>query len=153
VNVNHTLWGLVLAAVLCAGTPVPVGAEGVALEVVSVLATNSGGALDPRLSGHQPHLAGFPYTTYRLLRRQVRFVPWGQRARFNLPGPGELKVRPNTRERTGIALNVALRGQQRRRLVDTSLCLQDHRVLVVGGPRYLNGVLIVVIGAVAGSGP
>jgi len=144
---------MVVAGVLCVAVPAPAGADGVALEVVSVLASNSGGSLDPRLQGQQPHLVGFPYSSYRLLRRQVRFIPWGQRARFNLPGPGELKVRPRTRESSGIALNVALRGQQRRRLVDTSLCLQDHRVLVVGGPRHRNGVLIVVIGAVAGSQP
>ena len=152
-SVSRTLCALTVTAVTLAGIPLRAGADGVALEVVSVLATNSGSALDPRLRGQRPNLVGFPYSSYRLLRRQVRFVPWGRRARFNLPGPGELKVSPKNREGTGIALNLALRGQQRRRLVDTSLCLQDHRVLLVGGPRHLNGVLIIVVGAEAGGGP
>ena len=151
-SVSRTLYALMVTAVTLAGTPLRAGADGVALEVVSVLATNSGSVLDPRLRGQRPHLVGFPYSSYHLLRREVRFVPWGRRARFNLPGPGELKVSPKNREGTGIALNLALRGQQRRRLVDTSLCLQDHRVLLVGGPRHRNGVLIIVVGAEAGGG-
>ncbi len=152
-SVNRTLCTVMVTAVTLASTPLQVVAGGVAVEVVSVLATKSGGVLDPRLRGHRPHLVGFPYSSYHLLRRQVRFIEWGRRARFNLPGPGELKVRPKGRERSGIALNVALRGQQRRRLVDSSLYLQDHRVLLVGGPRHRNGVLIIVIGADSGGGP
>jgi hypothetical protein len=152
VSVSRTLCALVVTAVALAGTPLPARAGGVALEVVSVLATNSGSVLDPRLRRQRPNLVGFPYSSYRLLRREVRFVPWGRRARFNLPGPGELKVSPRNREGAGIALNLALRGQQRRRLIDTSLCLQDHRVLLVGGPRHRNGVLIIVVGAEAGGG-
>ena len=153
-SVNRNLCVLLVAAASFASmVPTVAQADGVAFEVVSVLATKAGGAFDPRLGAHRSQLVGFPYSSYRLLRRQTRFVPWGRRVRFNLPGTGELKVRPKTRESAGIALNVALRGQERRRLVDTSLCLQDHRVLLVGGPRHLNGVLIILIGAEAGGRP
>jgi hypothetical protein len=127
-----------------------VAGEGVALEVISVLATKSGQMFDPRLRHHRQHFVGDPFSSfssYRLLRRQLRYVAWGGQARFNLPGPGELKVRPKMRESAGVSLNVALRGAQRRRLVDTSVCLQDHRLLLVGGQRHRNGVLIVLIGA------
>ena len=122
--------------------------EGVALRVLSVLATNSGDAVDPRLVALQQHLAGLPYSSYQVLREQTRYVTWGGRVRFNLPGPGELKIRPKTRDDAGVALKVGLSGQRRRPLVDTDLCLQDHRILLVGGPRHRGGVLIVLVGAV-----
>ncbi len=131
--------------------PQPAAAEeGVALRVLSVLATNSGAAaaLDPRLLAMQQHLSGLPYSSYQVLREQTRYVTWGGRVRFNLPGPGELKIRPKTRDVGGVALKVGLSGQQRRPLVDTDLCLQDHRILLVGGPRHRGGVLIVLVGAV-----
>jgi hypothetical protein len=119
---------------------------GVAVQVLSVLATNSDEILDPRLRAMQRHLDGLPYSSYQLLRQQIRHVAWGQGVRFNLPGPGELKVRPHSREREGVALTVGLRGVRRRRLVDTDLCLQDHRVLLVGGTRLREGVLIILVG-------
>ena len=130
------------------GPRLAVAEEGVALRVLSVLATNSGDALDPRLLALQQHLSGLPYSSYQVLREQTRYVTWGGRVRFNLPGPGELKIRPKTRDSAGVALKVGLRGQQRRALVDTDLCLQDHRILLVGGPRHRGGVLIVLIGAI-----
>ena len=120
--------------------------DGVAVEVVSVLATNAGPVVDPGLGTLQQYFAGLPYSSFRVLRRQTRHVAWGARARFNLPGPRELDVRPKTREAAGVALAVGLTGEARRPLVDTDLCLQDHRVLLVGGPRHGDGVLIVVVG-------
>lgn len=129
--------------------PQPAGAEeGVALRVLSVLATNSGAALDPRLGALQQHLSGLPYSSFQVLREQTRYVTWGGRVRFNLPGPGELKIRPKPRDGGGVTLRVGLRGRQRRPVVDTDLCLQDHRILLVGGPRHRGGVLIILVGAV-----
>ena len=147
--------GVVTAAILLVGSAVgsqpAAAADGVAVRVVTVLATNTGRAVfDPRLQRLQPQLAGLEFSSYRLLRRQKRYVLWGRPARFSLPGRAELKVRPKTRESAGIALNLRLRGQRRRRLVDTDLCLQDHRVLLMGGPRHRDGVLIVIVAAEAG---
>jgi hypothetical protein len=133
-----------------ANPPLLAAADGVALRVVTVLATNSGSVVDPRLGRFQHHFIGFPYSSYRVLRRQTRHVAWGRHARFNLPGPGELKVKAKTQESSGVALNVALTGQ-RRLLVDTDLCLQGRRVLLVGGPRHREGVLIILIGAEGGA--
>jgi len=142
--------GLVLILGSVMGPRLAVAEEGVALRVLSVLATNSGDTLDPRLLTLQlqQHLSGLPYSSYQVLREQTRYVTWGGRVRFNLPGPGELKIRPKTRDGAGVALKVGLRGQQRRPLVDTDLCLQDHRILLVGGPRHRGGVLIVLVGAI-----
>jgi hypothetical protein len=120
--------------------------DGVAVQVVTVLATNTPPVTDPRLGSLERHFVGLPYTSYRVLRSQTRRVAWGTQVRFNLPGRGELDVRPKTRESTGVALAVGLKGEERRPLVDTDLCLQDHRVLLVGGPRHRDGVLIVVVG-------
>jgi hypothetical protein len=126
--------------------------SGVALRVLSVLATTSGHTVDPRLQPFAQHFTGLPYSSYEVLREQTRYVSWGGRARFNLPGHGELKIRPKTRDQAGVALQVGLRGQRRRSLVDTDLCLQDHRVLLVGGTRHRGGVLIVVVGAMPAAG-
>lgn len=145
----RAILSLVMLAAVPASTAGAEPATGVAVEVLTVLASNIDNALDPRLRTHQPHFISFPYSSYRLLRRQVQHVPWGGRARFNLPGRGELRVWPKAREESGVALNLALRGAGRRSLVDTSVCLQDHRVLLVGGPRYQHGVLILLIGAAA----
>lgn len=145
------MWGVLCVAMLAAApsTAVAQPVNGVAVEVVTVLASNIDSVVDPRLRTHQSYFGTFPYSSYRLLRKQTQYVPWGGRARFNLPGRGELRVWPKAREESGVALNLALRGAGRRRLVDTSVCLQDHRVLLVGGPRHQYGVLILLIGASA----
>lgn len=149
---RHGMWIFLCVSMLAALFPATAGAQpvsGVAVEVVTVLASNIDEVFDPRLLTHQPYFVTFPYSSYRLLRRQTQYVPWGDRARFNLPGRGELRVWPKAREESGVTLNLALRGAGRRRLVDTSVCLQDHRVLLVGGPRHEYGVLILLIGATA----
>jgi hypothetical protein len=152
VSAGAVLCSAILGVLPLASATPPTATPGVAVEVITVLASYGGNAFDPRLQTHEPHFVAFPYSSYRLLRRQMRQVPWGGRARFNLPGAGELKVKPRTREDAGVALNLALRGQEGRSLFDTSVCLQDHRVLLVGGPRHRDGVLILLIGATAGSG-
>jgi hypothetical protein len=138
--------GLVLAGLLAPAARA--AAESVAVRVVTVLATNSPGAtFDAQLAGYRRHLARVPYSSFRLLRQQVRHVAWGSRASFNLPGRRSLDVRPRTPEHGGLALTVALTGAGQRRLVDTEVALQNHRVVLVGGPRYGDGVLIILIGA------
>lgn len=136
-----------------AGNPSSARADGIDLEIISVLARNQGNALDPRLRGHRSYLVGFPYSSFELLRRQKRHISWGRQVRFNLPGPGEVAVKPQMREKAGVALKVALRGPQKRRLVETHLCLQDHRVLMMGGPRHRDGVLIILVSPIGDREP
>ena len=146
-NVGELLCAFVVmsGAAAHAQEGLPAG-DGVAVQVVSVLATNSGELIDPRLSAVRRHFSDLPYSSYQLLRRQTRHVAWGDQARFNLPGARELNVQPRRRDDDGVALSVGLRGERRRRLVDTDLCLQDHRVLVVDGTPYGDGVLVVLVG-------
>lgn len=124
---------------------------GVVLEVGSVLASNAGSRFDHQLARLRSQLEGlFQYTSYRLMREERREVPWGDPAGFEIPGGRYLWVTPKTGRDGRISLNLVLL-QDSRRLIHTDLTLPDHGLVLVGGPRHLDGNLIISIGAASGA--
>ncbi len=123
-------------------------AGGVAVSVGTVLATDGGQPeFDSRLVSVKPQFDSlFRYSSYRLMKQERRALDWGQGASFDIPGGRYLVIAPKELRDSKVAMQVMLL-EGGRPLVDTAVALRDHGVLLLGGPKHQEGVLIIVIGA------
>jgi hypothetical protein len=140
-----------LAAVLCGAVFASAAlarAGGVTVTVGSVLATDGGQPeFDSRLIAMKPQFDSlFRYSSYRLMKQERRALEWGQGASFDIPGGRYLVIAPKELRDSKVSMQVMLL-EGGRPLVDTAVALRDHGVLLVGGPKQQEGVLIIAIGA------
>ncbi len=119
----------------------------VLLHVDEVIAADTGEGIDERLLPMGLRLQSiFRYTTYRLVSSQVGRTECGSAAAFTLPGGWIVHVEPNAVSGNMIAMELML-FQGARPMMTTDLRLRNHGMLIVGGPRYQQGMLIIPIGA------
>lgn len=139
-----------LVPVVAALSVLPIAAlaqERVALEVGTVLATNASTHIDAQLASVRGQLERlFQYTSYRLVKQETSDVSCGKPASFEIPGGRHLQVMAKDTRGGRVSLNVALM-KDRHVLMRTDLTLGKRGTIMVGGPRYENGVLIIWIGA------
>jgi len=134
---------LVAAALLAAPEA---RAAGVTVSVGSVLATDGGQPeFDARLVAMKPQFDSlFRYSSYRLMKQERRPLEWGQGASFDIPGGRYLVIAPKELRDAKVSMQVMLL-EGGRPLIDSAV--GDHGVLLLGGPKQQEGVLIIVIGA------
>ena len=119
----------------------------VLLHVDEVIAADTGEGIDERLLPMGLRLQSiFRYTTYRLVSSQVGRTECGSAAAFTLPGGWIVHLEPNAVSDNMIAMELML-FQGARPMMTTDLRLRNHGMLIVGGPRYQQGMLIIPIGA------
>jgi hypothetical protein len=150
---------LVLLIVFSAiGTPGQALAAGshpatVTVHVDSVLAADTNEGIDSRLQKMGTRLqALFSYTTYRLVSHQDGQTECGKMIAFTLPGGRILHVQPRAVDHDMIAMELVL-FQGPRPLMTTDLKLRNNGILIIGGPRYEQGMLIISIGASTARAP
>jgi len=122
----------------------------VVFHVDSVVATDTPqGGVDSRLGPMGPRLKGmFNYTSYRLVSEQDGEAECGKAASFMLPGGRILHVRPISFDGGMISMELILfQGPQP--IIATDLKIVNNGQLIVGGPHYAQGILILTIGATA----
>lgn len=138
--------GAVLVALLAAAARVGAGGT-VEVSIGSVLATDVGQEFDVRLTAMKPQFESlFRYSSYRLMKQERRAVEWGASASFDIPGGRSLVVAPKELRDSKVSMKVMLL-EGGRPLIDTSVALRNHGVLLLGGPRQQEGVLIIAVGA------
>jgi hypothetical protein len=150
-------WGILTAAAtmaLCLGAagrvwagPPEANAPKIGFRVDSVVASDTNEGVDPQLTSMAPRLhALFSYTTYHLVNHQEQQTPIGSLILFNLPGGRILHVEPRGMDGDMIVMELTLfQGEQP--LMTTELKMRNHGMLMVGGPRYEQGMLILSISA------
>ncbi len=133
---------LALAAGAASAAEAPVSVElGVAV------ASNEGSRIDPQLADIRTKLkAMFDYTSYRMLDRRKRTLAIGETGDFGLPGGRSMRVTPVPSAGNKVRLAVQLQ-EGPRKLLTTTLGLSRGGMVLVGGPSYQNGVLILIISA------
>jgi hypothetical protein len=118
------------------------------LKIGTILATNEGKNIDPKLSAMKSQLSVFKYRSYQLLKEETKDVPWKGSAAFEIPGGRSLTVIPQEYRDNRISLKVRLlRGDQP--FLDTVVRLRNGGRFLLGGPAHEAGVLILSIGATA----
>lgn len=119
----------------------------VMLRIDEVIAADTNEGIDERLLPMGLRLESlFRYTTYRLVSHQVGRTECGRMIAFTLPGGWIVHVEPNSVDDDMIAMELML-FQGARPMMTTDLKLRNHGTLIVGGPRYQQGMLIIPIGA------
>jgi len=142
-----SILGLPLAA-----SAQPLGSPGteiaaVEVSVGAIIANNSSEWLDHRVTAMHPGFPTlFPYSSFRLVREERRSVPWGGVVRLDISGTRYVVVVPRGIKNKRVSMRVRLIDTTRP-VLDTTIALQDHGTLLVGGPRETDGVLILAIGA------
>jgi len=131
---------------LAAGAATPAETP-VSVELGVAVASNDGSRIDPQLANIRAKLkAMFDYTSYRMLDRRKRTLAVGETGEFGLPGGRSMRVTPVPSAANKVRLAVQIREGQRN-LLTTTLGLSRGGMVLVGGPSYQNGVLILIISA------
>jgi len=117
------------------------------IRVDSVLAANTGKGMDAQLASTSIGdrlKALFEYTTYRLVMHQERQTVCGRMVTFEMPGGRILHLALRSVEGNMISMELVL-FEGTRPVMTTDLKLLNHAILIVGGPRYQQGMLITMI--------
>lgn len=150
---------LVIAAVIALGVPglgIPGPANAqqhprlVSMYVDSVLAADTNEGVDARLAPLGKKLQGlFNFSTYSLVSHQDGQTECGKMIAFMLPGGKILHIQPRAIDGDMISMEIVL-FDGTRPMMTTELKLKNNGTLIVGGPRYEQGMLIISIGASTG---
>jgi hypothetical protein len=117
------------------------------LHVDEVIAADTGEGIDERLLPMGGRLESlFRYTTYRLISHQVDRTECGRTAAFTLPGGWIVHIEPSAVRDDMIAMELML-FQGARPMMTTDVRMRNHGMLIIGGPHYQQGMLIIPIGA------
>ncbi len=118
------------------------------LQVDCVLATDTNEGVDVRLAPPMgPRLRSlFSYTTFRLVSHQNGLTEFGRMVAFTLPGGRILNVQPRGVDDDMIAMELVM-FQGAVPMMTTEFRLKNRGVLMIGGPRYEKGMLIISIAA------
>jgi hypothetical protein len=152
---DAVLWMLAGALLWISLAPVAVlAAERVLVRVETVLAREVESPGSKRVSATlEPQLQKlFRYQSYRSLGREHRSLGWGARARFEIPGGRHLVLVPRGAAPGGVSLRVNL-VQGKEVLMNSDLILPRQGRVMVGGPAYQDGVLIIWLGARTAEAP
>jgi hypothetical protein len=122
------------------------GGDVVQLRIDTVLASNTGQEIDQRLLKMRRHFSSFRYSSFRLMQAESRTVQWGTPIRFVLPGGRALQVLPQDYKNDWVELRVSLFAEGEP-LMETRLRIRNQGTILLGGPRYEEGVLIISITA------
>src|SRR5262245_20340774 len=101
----------------------------VRVKIGTILATNQGDEIDPKLSTMKNQLKVMKYRSYRLLKEETQNVPWQGNAIFEIPGGRSLVVTPQEFRNKQLALKV--------RLQHGAITLVDNTVRLNIGRMFL----------------
>jgi len=141
--------GVVLLLLLASGAVAQQGVGSVEVKINSVLAADTNKGCDASLREIRHHLERlFHFSTYHLVRHEDRRTSFGKVVEFDLPGGRILQIQPLGMDGDMIQMELTLfQGDQP--LMMTDFKIMNGGVLLVGGPRYEQGALIISIEPVA----
>ncbi len=136
---RHAALAVVLAALLA---PAAARAGGsVTVRVTVIHASKKGHKVDARLRSLKRQLSSFAFTSYQLVGQHSVSVGFGQTGKVTLPGGRALQVVPQRRDPDGkLRVRLVIKG-----LVDTTYAIAQGGTLIIGGPPYQGGVLILAV--------
>ena len=129
------------------------GPRHVKVTVDSIMAAYTKEGFDARLLPFRKQLEGlFTFTTYSLANHQSLQTECGQMVVFMLPGGKILHVQPREVDDDMIAMEIIL-FDGTKPMMTTDVKLKNNGLLIIGGPHYEQGMLIISIGASTGDSP
>lgn len=136
-----------LVVLLFTGAALSAAEPPVSIDVGVVVASNEGARMDPALASIKAKLQSmFNYSSYRMLDRMKKPLAVGETGEFALPGNRSMRVTPAPASGPKVRLAVQVM-EGHRNLLSTTLGLSRGGMVLVGGPSYQNGVMILIISA------
>ncbi len=121
----------------------------VVVHIKSVLASDMEEPIDPQLKELQRKLRLlFPFKAYHLESHSDAETRCGKMIEFTLPGGRILHVQPREIDGDMIGMELVL-FEGARPMLTTDVKLPNNGTLMLGGPRYQQGMLIISVGATA----
>jgi hypothetical protein len=116
----------------------------VSLTVQVIHASNAGTSVDPALAKIRAQLGSMKYSSYKLLETRPFSTALGAKHAMPLPGGRTLDLYPFGLSGGSLELLVTITDGSKR-LLDTTFRLSNNGTILVGGPAYNDGVLLVAI--------
>jgi len=116
------------------------------VEVQVILASNSDAGFDPRLLALKKDLPALNYSSFQLLDSQGLSVKRGETGRLQVPGGRVMEVTPEGFKKGKILLRVEVH-QGKASILTTRLRIEDHGTVIIGGPPYRHGFLVLALTA------
>lgn len=130
-------------------TPIPAAEAAetqVALQMLVVHATDSTTGVDPRLQALASSFKYFKYKGYKLLSTQNAELGAGKDTSFSLEGSRKVKASLISVDETRAKLRVEISGRDSK-FVDTTVSISRDGTFIVAGPRYEDGILMLLFRA------
>lgn len=134
---------LLLLAAITASAPAR-SQSSVNLTVQVIHASNAGTSVDPALAKIRAQLGSMKYSSYKLLETRPFSTALGAKHAMPLPGGRTLDLYPFGLSGGSLELLVTITDGSKR-LLDTTFRLSNNGTILVGGPAYNDGVLLVAI--------
>jgi hypothetical protein len=136
-----------LALLFATGAAAAAAPGTVTVDIGVVVASNQGNSIDPSLTTLRTKLQSmFNYSSYKVLDRKRRTLAVGETGDFDLPGGRSMRVTPVPASEMKVRLAVQIL-EGGRNLLTTTLGLSRGGMVLVGGPPYQSGVMILLISA------
>lgn len=116
------------------------------IEVQVILASNSDEGFDPRLLALKKDLLALNYISFQLLDNKGLAIERGTTGRLRIPGGRLMEVTPEHFEKGKIVLQVKI-NEGDASLLTTRLRITDHGTVILGGPPYRYGFLVLAVTA------
>lgn len=124
----------------------PVKAK-VDLELRVVYATSSHSKVDSRLASLTRHLSHLRFTGYELLDTQKSQISLGGKGSFAIEGGRKVSVTLLGRDEERARVRVQVLGAGDKPILDTTMSVNRNATVIVAGPKYQDGILVLPITA------
>lgn len=120
-------------------------ADLVSVEIGVVRASNASKDIDPALAEFKSKLQSmFSYSEYRMLDRKKKTLGIGESGFFDIPGDRLVRVTPSPHSSGKVRLSVQILDGDKS-LLTTTLVMNPKSLVLVGGPPWQDGVIILFI--------
>ncbi|RME28000.1 MAG: hypothetical protein D6798_03395 [Deltaproteobacteria bacterium] len=162
---SRTRFSALLAGLvaLCTALPAPALAQGkppppkppvsqpvkakVDMQIRVVYATSSHSRVDPQLSSLTRYLSHLRFTGYELLDTQRAQTALGGKAQFSVVGGRKVTVTLLGRDERKARVRVQVSGARGKQLLDTTMSVNRNGTVIVAGPKYQDGILVLPLTA------
>ncbi len=127
--------------------PRSVQAGKVQLDVLVVHATNSHKRIDPKVNKYQRYLKHLAYTGYSPLQNHSLNLAPNREIRFELEGGRKVVVELLHRDERRARIRVQIIAAKGGKLLDTTMSVSRNASVIVAGPKYKDGILVLPLTA------
>lgn len=114
----------------------------IAIQVIA--ASPAKGEVDKRLTKLSKRMSDFAFNSYRLLSEQTIVLGPTSKETLQLPGNRTLTVQPRKFEKSGkVKMHLHLFGKTEAKLIDAQYAVEPGGDLLVGGPKFEDGALLI----------